>query len=89
MLVVDRRAGEEAETYDPTATYGAVQATLEKHISQSTIDVGSHFIPAQVEVETPPKGPKHPPGTPVIVQTPGPVAILKLLAERVWGVNIA
>ena len=87
MLVVDRREGEGA--YNPAGAYGTVQAALEQHVLQSPVKADSHVIPAQVEVETPPREPQLPPGVPTVVQTPGQAAILKLLTERVWGVTVS
>lgn len=86
MLVVDRREGD--ETLDASASYRALQTALETQFSQLTTSGKSHVIPAQVEVETPPKEPQHPLGVPVVVQTPGPAVILRLLAQRVWGVTV-
>lgn len=87
MLVVDRREDEGA--YDPGANRAAVQAELEKSIFQTTGILESNAIPAQVEVETQSQSqPNHPAGVPVIVKTPGPAALLKLLTERVWGIPV-
>ncbi|KAI0093232.1 nucleoside hydrolase [Irpex rosettiformis] len=102
MLVVDRRDDEGA--YDPGANRAAVQAELTKHSFHSSGIMESNAVPAQVEVEVPPsmqnspntgapqKGDtaqlKQTPGIPVLVKTPGPEALLKLMTERVWGVSI-
>jgi hypothetical protein len=99
MLVVDRREGE--GTYDPGVNRAAVQAELSKHAFHSSSVLKSNVIPAQVEVESPPttmglKSQTSPqkggaamlPGIPVVVKTPGPAALLKLLTERVWGIDM-
>ncbi|KAI0344690.1 nucleoside hydrolase [Trametopsis cervina] len=89
MLVVDRRDDEGA--YDPGANRAAVQAVLEKNTFHSAGILESTAVPAQVEVETAPsvssEADRHGLGVPVVVKTPGPAALLKILSERVWGVS--
>lgn len=85
MLVVDRRDDEGA--YDPGANRAAVQATLSKNTAGI---VESNALPAQVEVENAPADLKQEkvPGVRVLVGTPGPDVLLKVLSERVWGVCV-
>ena len=88
MLVVDRREDEGA--YDPGSNRAAVQAELAKHGFHSAGALESNALPAQVEVETPPKPTQQSRtnGVPVINVTPGPVALLRLLCGRVWGIDV-
>ena len=87
MLVVDRREDEGA--YDPGANRAAVQAELEKHGFHTGGALESNALPAQVEVETAPMPmAKSNAGVPVVNATPGPVALLRILCERVWGVVV-
>lgn len=83
MLVVDRREDESA--YDPGANRAKVQAELEKHDFQSTGVLESTAIPAQVEVECAPAVGKHAGSVAVVVTTPGPDVLLRILTQRVWG----
>ncbi|KAI0812525.1 nucleoside hydrolase [Irpex lacteus] len=87
MLVVDRRDDEGA--YDPGANRAAVQAELAKQGFHSHGTLESNAIPAHVEVEVPPTSQtEKTPGIPVLVSTPGPEVLLKLMTERVWGVRV-
>ncbi|KAI0683230.1 nucleoside hydrolase [Cytidiella melzeri] len=96
MLVVDRREseGDTQGAYDPGVNRAAVQAELAKHVFHPQGIMESNAIPAQVEIEapppSPPKGKESPdhPGVPVLVKTPGPEALLRLMTERVWGVSV-
>ncbi|KAJ3540288.1 hypothetical protein NM688_g6249 [Phlebia brevispora] len=85
MLVVDRREGEGA--YDPGANRAKVQAELEKHNFNTSAVFESNALPAQVELEAEPSATKESDGVPVVTTTPGPAALLKLLARRVWGIE--
>ena len=87
MLVVDRREDEGA--YDPGANRAAVQAELEKHGFHIRGTLESNAVPAQVEVENASEIPQKKlvnSGVPVVNATPGAVALLRLLSERVWGI---
>ena len=101
MLVVDRRDDEGA--YDPGANRAAVQAELAKHAFHPSGMMESNAIPAQVEVESSPlsadqirplnpetsqRGEKAGFRVPVLVQTPGPGTLLKLMVERIWGTHV-
>ena len=84
MLVVDRR--EEEGAYDPGENRAKVQEALEKHHFQIHGILESTALPARVEIEQAPV-PERPLGIPVLTTTPGPDALLRLLAERIWGVT--
>ena len=88
MLVVDRREDEGA--YDPGANRAAVQAELEKHGFHSSGALEANALPAQVEVEALPQPTQQSRtnGVPVVNVTPGPVALLRLLCARVWGIDV-
>ena len=93
MLVIDRR--NDIGAYAPGANRARVQAELERSNAQTEGTLlESTALPAQVEVETETQA--DPPsnhvgasetGVPVVTKTPGGDALLKLLLERVWGVE--
>ncbi|KZP17949.1 nucleoside hydrolase [Athelia psychrophila] len=80
MLVVDRR--EDSQSAEaPGMNRTEVEAEREQHVGK--------VIPAQVEVEQASDalhiGAGR--GVTVVVETPGPAALLEVLLERVWGVS--
>ncbi|KAI0949624.1 hypothetical protein AcW1_009173 [Taiwanofungus camphoratus] len=88
MLIIDRRDDQGA--YAPGANRAEVQAELERHQYRRAGEYESTALPAQVEVETQSQmhGLKHRPlGVPCVVETPGPAALVKLLLERIWGID--
>lgn len=88
MLVIDRRDDQGA--YAPGANRAEVQAELAKHQYRRAGEYESTALPAQVEVETQSQmhGLKHRPlGVPCVVETPGPAVLVKLLLERIWGID--
>ncbi|CAL1707331.1 unnamed protein product [Somion occarium] len=92
MLVIDRRNDDGA--YSPGANRAHVQAELERLHAHTDGYLESAAVPAQVEVES--EAQADPPsahvgevgtGVPVVTKTPGSDVLLKLLAERIWGVG--
>ncbi|KAJ7124949.1 Inosine/uridine-preferring nucleoside hydrolase domain-containing protein [Mycena epipterygia] len=84
MLVCDRR--DEVSAYAPGANRAEVQAELDKHNSpRGTWE--STALPALVETEQAPKD-LNPHGVICVHATPGPVTLLALLTQRVWGVVV-
>ena len=94
MLVIDRRDDQGA--YAPGSNRAEVQAELEKHNFHTHGLLESTAVPAQVDVEDASKA--HPlktttkdkdtgQGVYVVMATPGPDKLLKLLMRRVWGIG--
>ncbi|CAK5281409.1 unnamed protein product [Mycena citricolor] len=82
FLVVDRR--EDASAYAPGANRAETQAELEK-LGTNHRMLESTALPAQVETESKLED-GHGSGVLCVHETPGPAALLRLLAHRVWGV---
>ncbi|KIY46213.1 nucleoside hydrolase, partial [Fistulina hepatica ATCC 64428] len=84
MLVVDRRDDESA--YHS----GAIRSEVQKQ--KDFADVSRHLpknrVPVRVEVEMEDATHTNDVGVPCVVQTPGPSALLRLLLQRVWGVDV-
>lgn len=88
MLVVDRRDDQGA--YAPGANRAEVQAELERHQFRHAGAYESTALPAPVEVECRPvtqDDRSENGGVACVTQTPGSEALVKLLLERVWGVQ--
>ena len=84
MLVVDRRIDESA--YTPGANRAEVQSELDKaalfHGEETTA-----VLPAPVAVKDAPSESTVGSGIFCITSTPGPNMLLRLLLQRVWGIN--
>lgn len=88
MLVVDRRDDEGA--YAPGSNRAEVQAELEKHKFAHAGNFESTALPAQVEVEGQSQAralPDQATGVACVYETPGPAALVKLMLERIWGID--
>lgn len=94
MLVIDRRDDQGA--YAPGSNRAEVQAELEKHNFHTHGLFESTAVPVQVDVEdasmahppsTTTKGKDTGQGVNVVMATPGPDKLLKLMMRRVWGIG--
>ncbi|KAI6125693.1 nucleoside hydrolase [Pisolithus croceorrhizus] len=88
MMVIDRR--DDPTAYAPGLNRAQVQSLLEQYHQPHGL-LESTAVPAQVETEDfvrPDSGTVSRTGIPCVVETPGPDALLRLLANRVWGVDL-
>jgi hypothetical protein len=94
MCVVDRRDDQGA--YAPGANRARVQAELQSRIAAGSADAGSFgslesvAVPARVEVEGESSSLREDAqeGIPVVEGTPGAVALLQIMMQRVWHVEV-
>ncbi|KAI0247287.1 Inosine/uridine-preferring nucleoside hydrolase domain-containing protein [Lactifluus subvellereus] len=90
MCVVDRR--DDRGVYAPGANRARVQAALQKRLAAGSMEgpFESVAVPARVEVEEEPlpPGEEEQEGVPVVEGTPGVEALLQIMLERVWGVQV-
>ncbi|PFH52035.1 hypothetical protein AMATHDRAFT_141159, partial [Amanita thiersii Skay4041] len=85
MLVVDRRA--DSMAYTP----GQGREVLQQELDRLGIPHGtweSTALPAPVEVENAADSVPAGSGVPCVIETPGPLALLQLLLNRIWGVDL-
>jgi hypothetical protein len=86
MCVVDRR--DEKMAY----ASGTNRAKLQEELIKADAQHGhfeSNAVPAPIEVEEEPKAKAQTNfGVPIVNQTPGSDALLKVMFSRIWGVNI-
>lgn len=87
MLVVDRR--EDTSAYAPGANRALIQEQIEKFSTVYPDYWESSAIPAQVEIDKPSTDQRCTNyGVRCVYDTPGPRILLKLLLERIWGVEM-
>ena len=83
MLVVDKRDSQ--NTCAPGTNYAEVQVGPERHLDSPL----SAAVPTQVDVEHPADPQIKGQGVACVVETPGSEKLLKMMLERVWGVQVS